>query len=67
MVAKKNEILTEIMAREGLVSSKSEATRLIKAGAVEFDGEVVKDIRAKLERGGILRVGKKRFVKIKIV
>ncbi|MEK7566676.1 MAG: tyrosine--tRNA ligase, partial [Patescibacteria group bacterium] len=63
---KKGESIKDVLARSGLASSKSEAFRLIKAGAVEFDGAVVKDIRTKLERDGVLRVGKKRFVKIKI-
>ncbi|QQG45920.1 MAG: tyrosine--tRNA ligase [Candidatus Niyogibacteria bacterium] len=67
VIVKKGEMIKDVLARSGLVSSKSEASRLIKAGAVEIDGAIVKDIGAKFERGGIMRAGKKRFVKIKIV
>ena len=54
------------------VESRGEAERLIKQGAVEIDGEKVKDAGASIEldpaREFILRVGKKskNFVRVKI-
>jgi tyrosyl-tRNA synthetase len=50
--ASKDESLAEIMVREGVVASKSEFTRLEKAGAIE-----------ELENG-VYRIGKHRFLKI---
>lgn len=50
--ASKDESLPEIMAREGVVASKSEFARLEKAGAIE-----------ELENG-VYRIGKHRFLKI---
>ena len=43
--------------------SKSHIVRLIKAGAVEFDGEVVKDPNLDLEVYSIIRIGKKKWVR----
>ena len=50
--ASKDESLAEIMVRVGVVASKSEFTRLEKAGAIE-----------ELENG-VYRIGKHRFLKI---
>jgi len=44
--------------------SKSEAKRLLKQGAVEVDGKVIKDAEAKVPIYGIVKVGKRRFVRI---
>lgn len=62
---KKGKTLKDILVDSGLVSSNAEAARLIKAGAVEFDGVVVKNIHEEVNKEGVLRVGKKRFLKIK--
>jgi tyrosyl-tRNA synthetase len=49
----------------GLVSSNSEAFRMIQQGGVRIDGEKVSDRSLKLEAGfeGILQVGKRKFCK----
>ncbi|HEY6268594.1 MAG TPA: tyrosine--tRNA ligase [Candidatus Acidoferrum sp.] len=60
--------LLTLLKETGLVSSRSEAERLIKQGAVELDGGAVKDIKhiVRLPKGAswILRVGKKIFVEL---
>ncbi len=61
--------LVGLMARSGLTKSNSEARKLIKAGAVSLDGEKVTDpdfefgIPAADEV--VLKVGKRRFLKLK--
>ena len=59
--------LVKIMALANVAKSNSEARRLIQQGAVEVDQQPVKDVEALLPVSGnyILRVGKKRFVKIR--
>ena len=56
------------MTETGLAASRSEAERLIKAGAVEVNGEIEKDIKRTilLNPGDLLafRVGKKRFLRV---
>jgi tyrosyl-tRNA synthetase len=49
----------------GLTSSTSESMRLIKQGAVRFDGEKIADTRLKVQRGGpvIIQVGKLKIAK----
>ena len=60
--------LLTLLRETDLVSSRSEAERLIKQGAVELDGGVLKDIKhvVRLPKGAswILRVGKKNFVEL---
>jgi tyrosyl-tRNA synthetase len=59
--------LVRLMATSGTVTSNSEARRLIQQGAVEVNEVPVKDIDEELFDTGeyILRVGKKRFVRVK--
>ncbi|MBI2507117.1 MAG: tyrosine--tRNA ligase [Candidatus Niyogibacteria bacterium] len=64
--AEKGKKLKSILVDSGLAPSNSEASRLIKAGAVEFDGIVAKNIHEKIDKEGVLRVGKKRFLKIRL-
>jgi tyrosyl-tRNA synthetase len=59
--------LVKVMSTSGVVTSNSEARRLIQQGAVEVNEVPVKNVDEELscETGDfVLRVGKKRFVKI---
>ncbi|MCI0450667.1 MAG: tyrosine--tRNA ligase, partial [Chlorobi bacterium] len=60
--------LISLMKETGLVSSASEAMRLIKQGGVYIDGEKITDDKfvVKAEKDFILKVGKRKFVKIKV-
>ncbi len=74
LVLKKNNLkegkiwITELIAMSGLVSSKSEARRLIKQGGVRINGEKVSDPNFDLtvEEGMILKIGKLNFIKLVI-
>jgi tyrosyl-tRNA synthetase len=59
--------LAKIIAFAGAAKSNSEARRLIQQGAVEVNEKPVRDIDAELLDSGeyILRVGKKRFIKVR--
>ncbi|MCX7927099.1 MAG: tyrosine--tRNA ligase [Candidatus Omnitrophica bacterium] len=59
--------LVDICVDSGLVTSKNEARRLIQQGAIVFNGEKIKDILAKISSSGILKIGTRRFLKIKKV
>ena len=63
---KKEDLLVNIIFDSGLLSSKSEARRMIKQSAVRIDGEVVNNIQLTLSPGEerILKVGKRRFLKV---
>lgn len=63
---KKNIPLREVLVKNGFVKSNSEAARLVEAGGVELDGQKIKDRSFKLTAGGVLRIGKKRFLKIAV-
>jgi len=56
--------LARLLARLGVVPSRSEAKRLIGQGAVEIDGKVTTTDVVELTDGMVLRVGKRRFLRI---
>jgi tyrosyl-tRNA synthetase len=60
--------IVDLLAHSGLVSSRSEARRLISQGAVELDGQRVEsvDFDLHVKDGLLLRVGKHRFVELGI-
>lgn len=49
------------------VSSRSEAKRLIDQNAIEVDSKVVSDQKLKLREGQVVKIGKRKFVKIKTI
>jgi tyrosyl-tRNA synthetase len=61
--AKAGESLLDFMVRAKLVTSKSDARRLIEQGAVKLEDSTVSDINAKVGKG-ILKAGKRKFVKV---
>ncbi|MBL7081769.1 MAG: tyrosine--tRNA ligase [Candidatus Omnitrophica bacterium] len=56
----------EIIVQSGLVKSRNEARRLIEQGAIDFNGEKIREIGFIINSPGILRVGAHRFLKIRI-
>jgi len=58
--------IVDVMVDSGLVSSKSEARRLIKQNGVRLDGEVLDDSDMDLDvkQPAILKVGKRRFLRL---
>ncbi|MSR86936.1 tyrosine--tRNA ligase [Candidatus Peribacteria bacterium] len=61
--AEKGSGLLDLMVKEKLVTSKSEAKRLVEQGGVHLNDKKVVSITAKIEKG-ILKVGKRKFVRI---
>ena len=59
--------LPQIMKNTGLAKSTSEAIRLIKQGGVKINESAVTDPDMQLEKGDhILKVGKRKFFKVKV-
>ena len=56
--------LVDFMAASDLCSSKSEARRLIKQRAVRFDGQLIESPDYLLEDPGVLKIGKRKFVRL---
>ena len=48
----------------GIISSKSEAKRLIDQGAVRINGQVVKEWDRTVNNGDVIQIGPKKFVKV---
>ncbi len=61
--------IANLLKEAGLVSSTSEALRMIKQGAVRIDGERVEDRGLVCAKGGtrVYQVGKRRFARVKLV
>lgn len=58
--------IPRLLKEAGLCQSASEARRLIKQGAVEIDGQRVKDVDMSISPAGkyIIKVGKRRFCRV---
>ena len=61
-------MLGSALKESGLVSSTSEAIRMIKQGAVKIDGEKVLDTKMLLDlsKPVILQVGKRKVIRISL-
>ncbi|VAW89414.1 Tyrosyl-tRNA synthetase [hydrothermal vent metagenome] len=60
--------IASLLKNVGLVTSTSDAMRMIKQGAVKIDGERVDDPRLKMAVGSwhVYQVGKRRFAKVRV-
>ncbi|ESQ16044.1 MAG: tyrosine--tRNA ligase [Thiohalocapsa sp. PB-PSB1] len=60
--------LSQLLKRAGLVSSTSEAMRMISQGAVKIDGERVADPQLQCKQGEsrVYQVGKRRFARVRL-
>lgn len=58
--------IATVLREAGLVSSTSEAMRMVKQGAVKIDGEKVSDAKFQCERGttAVYQVGKRKFARL---
>jgi len=61
--------VAQLLKQAGLVTSTSEALRMIEQGAVKLDGEKITDKGLTLARGVtvVAQVGRRKFAKVKIV
>ena len=66
IIDSESELLTRIIKESALLSSTSEALRMIKQGAVKLNDERVLDAKLTLQKGSsnIIQVGKKKVAKI---
>ena len=58
--------ISNILVEEKFVASNKELRRLVEQGGVQLNMEKVKSINVVLQENDVLKIGKKRFVKIKI-
>ncbi|MGS0728794.1 tyrosine--tRNA ligase, partial [Shewanella sp. 0m-11] len=61
--------IANLLKEAGLVSSTSDAMRMIKQGAAKIDGDKIEDTRLQLNAGtsAVFQVGKRKFAKITLV
>ncbi len=62
----KNSRIDRVLKDSGLAESLTSAKRLIEGGAVKFEGNPISSYEFELSEAGLLSVGKKKFIKIKI-
>ena len=64
-----DELITRVLKETKLLSSTSEAMRMIKQGAIKVNEERILDNKFKIKRGtsNLVQVGKKKAAKIIIV
>lgn len=63
--AKKGDLLIDILVREKLVTSKSEARRLIEQKGITVNEVVVESVDMAVEKG-IVKVGKRKFIRLQL-
>ena len=56
--------IAEVLLACGLARTKNEARRLIDQKGVRLDGEIMVDAQAVFPHGGVLQIGKRRFVRV---
>ena len=56
--------LLDILVQSKTCASGGEARRMVKQNAVSIDGEKVQDIFAEISEKGVIKVGKRRFLRV---
>jgi tyrosyl-tRNA synthetase len=56
--------ILDVLVESGLVSSKNEGKRMFSQNAVRFEGQTLSDPEAALTQGGVLQVGKRRYLRV---
>jgi tyrosyl-tRNA synthetase len=56
--------ITQLISQAGVVSSRSEARRLLSQGALAIDGDTLSEARVTLKEGSLVRVGRHRFLRV---
>ncbi|MFC1888040.1 tyrosine--tRNA ligase, partial [Candidatus Cloacimonadota bacterium] len=56
--------IIDILVQSKTCTSGGEARRMIKQNAVSLDGEKISDMFADISKAGVLKVGKRRFLKL---
>jgi tyrosyl-tRNA synthetase len=64
-VLKTGETVLDVLLAAKLVSSKSEARRLLDQNGIRLDGETLQRVDAVFPRAGVLQVGKRKFLRVK--
>lgn len=58
--------LVDFLVENNLAASKSAAKRLLDGGSIEIDGLLLKNPAVDFKNGQVVRIGKKKFVRIKV-
>jgi tyrosyl-tRNA synthetase len=67
VVVSADKLLSEVMVDNKIVESKGEWKRLVSGNAISYgDGEKITDINAKAKETRVIKVGKRRFIKVKV-
>lgn len=65
--AESEQTILDVLINSKLAESRSEAKRLIEQGGVEFEGKTINRVAFLMDKPGILRAGRRKFVKIEIM
>lgn len=58
------DLIIDVIYRAKLVNSLGDARRLLNQGAIKIDGEKITGKQVSINRGSIIKVGKRRFLKL---
>jgi tyrosyl-tRNA synthetase len=64
LLSKDGMTIIDILVFSKVMKSRNDARRLVEQGGVSFDGIAITDANAVIKSEGVLKIGKKRFLKI---
>lgn len=63
---KNSEELKDVLLKNKIVKSSTMFRRLIKDNAIDFNSDTINDVHYKIEKSGIVRIGKAKFIKLEL-
>jgi tyrosyl-tRNA synthetase len=64
--ANRGDTVLDVLVSAGLVASRSEGRRMLQQKGVRLDGEPLTNPSATIQQEGVLQVGKRHFVRVKL-
>jgi tyrosyl-tRNA synthetase len=65
IIGTESDLASDLILKAGLIESKTEWKRLVEQNGVSVDDVLIKDYKA-LAQNGIYKIGKKKFIRVKI-
>ena len=65
VIGSETDLVSDLILKSGIITSKAEWKRLVEQSGVTLENELITDYKA-LAKNGIYRIGKKKFIKVRV-